>query len=70
MFNHDQTAAVAWLQALAALPAGVVLPGHGPPYRGSPASRRARPGRAPLNATASACQPSASTRWAQSLGYA
>ncbi len=38
MFNHDDAAALASLQALAALPADVVLPGHGPAYRGSPAS--------------------------------
>ena len=38
MFNHDETAALASLQALAGLPADVVLPGHGPAYRGSPAS--------------------------------
>lgn len=36
MFNHDQAAAVASLQALAGLPADVVLPGHGPAYHGSP----------------------------------
>ena len=38
MFNHDEAAALASLQALAGLPADVVLPGHGPAYRGSPAS--------------------------------
>lgn len=38
IFNHDETAAVASLQALARLPADVVLPGHGPVYRGSPAT--------------------------------
>ena len=38
MFNHDEAATVASLQALAGLPADVVLPGHGPLYRGSPAS--------------------------------
>ncbi len=38
MFNHDEAAALASLQALARLPADVVLPGHGPAYRGSPAS--------------------------------
>jgi glyoxylase-like metal-dependent hydrolase (beta-lactamase superfamily II) len=38
MFNHDEAAAVASLQALAGLPANVVLPGHGPLYCGSPAS--------------------------------
>jgi glyoxylase-like metal-dependent hydrolase (beta-lactamase superfamily II) len=38
MFNHDEAAAVASLHTLAALPADVVLPGHGPAYRGSPAS--------------------------------
>jgi glyoxylase-like metal-dependent hydrolase (beta-lactamase superfamily II) len=38
MFNHDQATALASLQALAELPADVVLPGHGPAYRGSPAS--------------------------------
>lgn len=37
MFNHDEAAAVGSLQSLAALPADVVLPGHGPVYRGSPA---------------------------------
>jgi glyoxylase-like metal-dependent hydrolase (beta-lactamase superfamily II) len=38
MFNHDEAAAVASLQALAGLSAGAVLPGHGPLLRGSPAS--------------------------------
>jgi glyoxylase-like metal-dependent hydrolase (beta-lactamase superfamily II) len=38
MFNHDETAALASLQALASLPADVLLPGHGPAYHGSPAS--------------------------------
>jgi glyoxylase-like metal-dependent hydrolase (beta-lactamase superfamily II) len=38
MFNHDDAAALASLQALAGLSADVVLPGHGPAYRGSPAS--------------------------------
>jgi glyoxylase-like metal-dependent hydrolase (beta-lactamase superfamily II) len=38
MFNHDEGAALASLQALAGLAADVVLPGHGPAYRGSPAS--------------------------------
>jgi glyoxylase-like metal-dependent hydrolase (beta-lactamase superfamily II) len=38
MFNHDEAANLASLQALAGLPADVVLPGHGPAYRGSPAS--------------------------------
>jgi len=38
MFNHDEAAAVASLQALAGLSADVVLPGHGPAYRGSPGS--------------------------------
>lgn len=38
MFNHDEAAAVASLQSLAGLPADVVLPGHGPVYRGSPGS--------------------------------
>jgi glyoxylase-like metal-dependent hydrolase (beta-lactamase superfamily II) len=38
MFNHDDAAALTSLQALARLPADVVLPGHGPAYRGSPAS--------------------------------
>jgi glyoxylase-like metal-dependent hydrolase (beta-lactamase superfamily II) len=38
MFNKDEAAAVASLQTLAALPADVVLPGHGPAYLGSPAS--------------------------------
>jgi len=38
MFNHDEAAALASLQALAGLSADIVLPGHGPAYRGSPAS--------------------------------
>jgi glyoxylase-like metal-dependent hydrolase (beta-lactamase superfamily II) len=38
MFNHDEATALASLQALAGLSASVVLPGHGPAYRGSPAS--------------------------------
>jgi glyoxylase-like metal-dependent hydrolase (beta-lactamase superfamily II) len=38
MFNHDEAANLASLQALAGLAADVVLPGHGPAYRGSPAS--------------------------------
>ena len=38
MFNHDEAAALTSLQALASLSADVVLPGHGPAYRGSPAS--------------------------------
>ncbi len=38
VFNHDDAAALASLQALAALSADVVVPGHGPAYRGSPAS--------------------------------
>ncbi len=38
MFHHDEAAALASLQALAGLSADVVLPGHGPAYRGSPAS--------------------------------
>ncbi|MGE5289559.1 MAG: MBL fold metallo-hydrolase [Micromonosporaceae bacterium] len=38
MFNHDEAAALASLQALAGLSADVVLTGHGPAYRGSPAS--------------------------------
>jgi glyoxylase-like metal-dependent hydrolase (beta-lactamase superfamily II) len=38
MFNYDEAAAVASLQALAGLSADAVLPGHGPAYRGSPAS--------------------------------
>jgi glyoxylase-like metal-dependent hydrolase (beta-lactamase superfamily II) len=42
MFNHDEAAAVASLQVLAGLPADVVLPGHGPVYRGSPASAAER----------------------------
>lgn len=37
MFNHDDEAALASLQALAGLSADVVVPGHGPAYRGSPA---------------------------------
>lgn len=38
MFNHDEAAALASLPALARLSADVVLPGHGPAYRGSPTS--------------------------------
>ncbi len=38
MFNHDDAAALTSLQALARLSADVVLPGHGPAFRGSPAS--------------------------------
>jgi glyoxylase-like metal-dependent hydrolase (beta-lactamase superfamily II) len=38
MFNHDQAATVASLEALRGLAADVVVPGHGPAYRGSPAS--------------------------------
>src|SRR5260221_7991746 len=38
MFNHDEAAALASLQALAGLSADVVLAGHGPAYPGSPAS--------------------------------
>ena len=38
MFNHDEATALASLQPLAGLSADVVLPGHGPAYRGSPAS--------------------------------
>lgn len=38
IFNHDEAAAVASLQALAGLSADVVLPGHGPAYHGSPGS--------------------------------
>jgi glyoxylase-like metal-dependent hydrolase (beta-lactamase superfamily II) len=38
MFHHDEAAALTSLQALAVLSADVVLPGHGPAYRGSPAS--------------------------------
>jgi glyoxylase-like metal-dependent hydrolase (beta-lactamase superfamily II) len=38
MFNHDEAAGLDSLHALAGLPADVVLPGHGPAYRGSPAS--------------------------------
>ncbi len=37
VFNHDHAAALASLPALAGLSADVVLPGHGPAYRGSPA---------------------------------
>jgi glyoxylase-like metal-dependent hydrolase (beta-lactamase superfamily II) len=36
MFNHDEAAAMTSLQTLASLPADVILPGHGPIYRGSP----------------------------------
>ncbi len=36
-FNHDQSQAVASLERLRSLEATVVLPGHGPPFRGSPA---------------------------------
>ena len=38
MFNHDEAAALASLRALAGLSAEVVLPGHGPAWRGTPAS--------------------------------
>lgn len=38
MFNHDEEVAVSSLQALRELPADVLLPGHGPAYRGDPAS--------------------------------
>jgi glyoxylase-like metal-dependent hydrolase (beta-lactamase superfamily II) len=37
MFNHDEAANLASLQALAGLPADVVLPGHGPAYHAGPA---------------------------------
>ncbi len=37
MFNHDEAAALASLEALRNLPADVVVPGHGPAYRGTPA---------------------------------
>jgi glyoxylase-like metal-dependent hydrolase (beta-lactamase superfamily II) len=37
IFNQDEDAALASLQVLAGLSADVVLPGHGPVYRGSPA---------------------------------
>ena len=46
MFNHDEAAALASLQALAGLTADVVLPGHGPAWRGSPASAVERAGAA------------------------
>jgi len=36
-FNHDNEQARASLQALAALKADVVVPGHGPAFRGTPA---------------------------------
>jgi glyoxylase-like metal-dependent hydrolase (beta-lactamase superfamily II) len=38
MFNHDEAANLASLRALAGLGADVLLPGHGPAYRGSPLS--------------------------------
>ena len=37
MFQHDEAAAAASLEALRGLAADVVVPGHGPAYRGSPA---------------------------------
>jgi glyoxylase-like metal-dependent hydrolase (beta-lactamase superfamily II) len=37
MFNHDEAATLASLQLLRDLPADVVLTGHGPAHRGSPA---------------------------------
>lgn len=37
MFNHNEAETLGSLQALAALAADVVLPGHGPMYRGCPA---------------------------------
>lgn len=37
-FNHDTEQAVKSLERLRALEADVVVPGHGPPYRGTPAS--------------------------------
>lgn len=37
MFHHDEAAAVASLEALRGLPGDVVVPGHGPTFRGSPA---------------------------------
>ena len=46
MFNHDEAAALASLQTLAGLTADVVLPGHGPAWRGSPASAVERAGAA------------------------
>ena len=36
-FDHDRNRAVASLEALRQLPADVVVPGHGPPFRGTPA---------------------------------
>jgi glyoxylase-like metal-dependent hydrolase (beta-lactamase superfamily II) len=36
-FDHDRDRAVASLEALRSLPADVVVAGHGPPFRGTPA---------------------------------
>ena len=36
-FDHDRSRAVASLEALRSLPADVVVAGHGPPFRGTPA---------------------------------
>ena len=36
LFNDDEAANLASAQALAGFSADVVLPGHGPAYRGSP----------------------------------
>lgn len=37
MFNHDEAAALTSLEALRGLPADVLVPGHGPAFRGTPA---------------------------------
>ena len=42
MFNHDEATTLTSLETLRELDADVVLPGHGPAYRGSPESAVAR----------------------------